>query len=291
MKRLVLFTQIATLVVLLCACGGKNKASSALNGEIIPMKYAENLTLMKGNGYTEAILRNPWDTTAILHTYLLIHKDSIVPEHLPEGTIVRKHEEYSPNLTVSRFTPEGLKFSPTFALVDRYGYRITATNAAGIRQIADKGFQFVPIVAVDSTGHWNELHTKDYVNETPEFNPEKGETEANGMPIISLLARDLGDKKLQKIFIMGSADCISNGEFSKGRNGITSANYQLILQTGLWFSDGKFPVNTNRPQRTDNEFKNVKFTHMIWVRIFFMGIIPAVLALVGTFIYVKRSRK
>ena len=210
---------------------------------------------------------------------------------LTEGTIVRKHEEYSPNLMASRFTPEGLKFSPTFALVDSYGYRITATNAAGIRQIADKGFHYVPIVAVDSTGHWNELQTKDYVNETPEFNPEKGETEANGMPIISLLARDLGDKKQQKIFIMGSADCISNGEFMKGRNGITSANYQLILQSGLWFSDGKFPVNTNRPRRTDNEFQHVKYTQMIWVRIFFMGIIPAILALFGTRIWYKRSRK
>ena len=89
MKKILLFTQIATLVVLLCACGGKNKASSALNGEIIPMKYAENLTLIKGEGYTEAILRNPWDTTAILRTYLLIDKDQPVPDHLPEGTIVR----------------------------------------------------------------------------------------------------------------------------------------------------------------------------------------------------------
>ena len=89
MKKFLLLTPIATLVVLLCACGGKNKASSALNGEIIPMKYAENLTLIKGEGYTEAILRNPWDTTAILRTYLLIDKDQPVPDHLPEGTIVR----------------------------------------------------------------------------------------------------------------------------------------------------------------------------------------------------------
>ena len=50
----------------------------------------------------------------------------------------------------------------------------------------------------------------------------------------------------------------------------------MILQTGLWFSDGKFPVNTNRPQRTDNEFLHVKYTQLIWVKIFFMGIIPAI---------------
>ena len=89
MKKFLFFTQIATLVVLLSACGGKNKVSSAINGEIIPMRYAENLTLIKGEGYTEARLRNPWDTTAILHTYLLIDKNQQVPDHLPEGTIVR----------------------------------------------------------------------------------------------------------------------------------------------------------------------------------------------------------
>ena len=77
------------MVLLLSACGGRSKTSSALSGEIIPLKYAENLTLIQGNGYTEARLRNPWDTTSILRTYILIDKDSQVPDHLPTGTIVR----------------------------------------------------------------------------------------------------------------------------------------------------------------------------------------------------------
>ena len=89
MKKLRLSAQIVTLVLLLSACGGGNKKASAQHGEIIPMKYAENLKLIKGDGYTEAQLRNPWDTTSMLRTYILIHKDSIVPDHLPEGTIVR----------------------------------------------------------------------------------------------------------------------------------------------------------------------------------------------------------
>ena len=53
------------------------------------MKYAENLTLVKGEGYTEARLRNPWDTTALLHTYILVEKDKPLPNRLPEGTLVR----------------------------------------------------------------------------------------------------------------------------------------------------------------------------------------------------------
>ena len=90
MKKLLLSVQIVTLVLLLSACGGGGKTSSAfIQEEIIPMKYAENLTLVKGNGYIEARLRNPWDTTAILQNYILIDKDSPVPDHLPEGTLVR----------------------------------------------------------------------------------------------------------------------------------------------------------------------------------------------------------
>ena len=90
MKKFLLSVQIVTLVLLLSACGGRSKTSSAfVNEEIIPLKYAENLTLIKGNGYTEARLRNPWDTTRILRTYILVDKDKEMPDHLPEGTIVR----------------------------------------------------------------------------------------------------------------------------------------------------------------------------------------------------------
>ena len=89
MKKFLLSALIVTIVLLLSACSGGSKTSSAINGEIIPMKYAENLKLMKGDGYTEAVLRNPWDTTSILRTYILVDKNKGVPEHLPIGTIVR----------------------------------------------------------------------------------------------------------------------------------------------------------------------------------------------------------
>lgn len=206
------------------------------------------------------------------------------------GTIVRKHEEFNPNLMIANFTAQGRAFSGVFAYVDQLGYKITATNAAGLRQVADKGFHFVPIVETDSTGCWSECQTMDFANETPEFNPEKGEKECNNMPIISLLARDLSNKKQQKIVLMSSADCISNGEFSKGRNGVKSANYEVILQTGLWFSDGQFPVNTNRPDRPDNQIKFIKYTDMIWIKLFFMGLVPIILAIFGTRIWYRRSR-
>ena len=90
MKKILLSAHIVTIVLLLTAWGGGSKTSSvSLQGDTIPLKYAENLTLVKGEGYTEARLRNPWDTTALLHTYILVEKDKPLPNRLPEGTLVR----------------------------------------------------------------------------------------------------------------------------------------------------------------------------------------------------------
>ena len=89
MKKFLLSAYLVTIVLLLSACSGGSKTSSASHGETIPMKYAENLKLVKGDGYTQAILRNPWDTTAILRTYILVDKNQELPKLLPEGTLVR----------------------------------------------------------------------------------------------------------------------------------------------------------------------------------------------------------
>lgn len=87
MKQLITFIFLLTL---LSACGGRSKTSSALTAEKeIPLHYAENLKLSHAEDYTIAHLRNPWDTTKTLHTYILIDKEKSLPADLPEGTLVR----------------------------------------------------------------------------------------------------------------------------------------------------------------------------------------------------------
>ena len=87
MKQLTIFIFLLTL---LSACGGRSKTSSAIETEeAISLRYAENLTLSATEDYTIARLRNPWDTTKILHTYILVDKEKSLPANLPEGTLVR----------------------------------------------------------------------------------------------------------------------------------------------------------------------------------------------------------
>ena len=89
MKRGCFFISIFA-VLLLFSCGGRGKTASVLvNGDTIPLRYAENLTLVSYPGYTLATLRNGWDTLHTLHTYILVPKDRELPAHLPAGTVVR----------------------------------------------------------------------------------------------------------------------------------------------------------------------------------------------------------
>lgn len=90
MKGITFFIYNLVAVLLLSACGGKSKTSSASTAEKeIPLHYAEHLKLSQAEDYTIARLRNPWDTTKTLHTYILIDKEKSLPPDLPEGTLVR----------------------------------------------------------------------------------------------------------------------------------------------------------------------------------------------------------
>lgn len=92
MKQISLFSHSILVVLLLTACGGRSKTASAPTGgeEEIALRYATNLSLSQAENYTVARLRNPWDTTRTLHTYVLVDHNRPLPRNLPEGsTVVR----------------------------------------------------------------------------------------------------------------------------------------------------------------------------------------------------------
>ena len=90
MKHFLLSAHIVIISLLFAACGGKGNAfSTPTDGNAQPLQYAENLQIVEYDGYTKVAIRNPWDTLRTLHTYLLVDSCQPLPEHLPQGTIVR----------------------------------------------------------------------------------------------------------------------------------------------------------------------------------------------------------
>lgn len=85
----------AASLTLLCAvlslagCGRDRTAPLLEKGDTLRLRHAANLTLVQYDSCTVASLRNPWDTTRTLHTYVLVPRDAPQPQCLPEGTVVR----------------------------------------------------------------------------------------------------------------------------------------------------------------------------------------------------------
>ena len=67
----------------------QNGTTADNNGRSTEIKYAEGFEITRHAGYTIADVRNPWDTTRLLHRYVLVDKKADLPANLPAGTVVR----------------------------------------------------------------------------------------------------------------------------------------------------------------------------------------------------------
>ena len=73
--------------VWLFSCGGQT-ARRQENGDTLHLKYSSLLSIIRHDGYTEVIVRNPWKEGKTLHTYLLVSGEQSGLQ-LPHGTVIR----------------------------------------------------------------------------------------------------------------------------------------------------------------------------------------------------------
>lgn len=76
------------LLLLLSSCQSSQTGSQNETGDTLTLGYARNLTLIEHDAYIEAVIRNPWDTTKVLHRYVLSAGDPVSLEgattvHIP----------------------------------------------------------------------------------------------------------------------------------------------------------------------------------------------------------------
>ncbi len=87
MNRFLLLALSALLLFTQCTPKAGSATDIAITDSTI--HYAQFLSICHHDRYTEAIVRNPWDTARILHRYIVIPQEEGLPEGIPQGTIVR----------------------------------------------------------------------------------------------------------------------------------------------------------------------------------------------------------
>lgn len=83
---------LITLFVLLTLSGchsPKSKQNANREKSTTSVRHARGFTIHHYDNYTLITVRNPWDSAKVLETYILVDKNSALPEHLPAGSIVK----------------------------------------------------------------------------------------------------------------------------------------------------------------------------------------------------------
>lgn len=67
---------IITVTAVLCSCRRDSRtAAGQRQGDTLRLKYAEKLTIVRHEGFTEVLLADPWNTGKTLHRYILVNDD------------------------------------------------------------------------------------------------------------------------------------------------------------------------------------------------------------------------
>lgn len=90
MKVKIFLLSLFLLSLLFCSCNHKKSIEQSQNPDTpYHIYYAQGFQVNKYENYTLVSIRNPWDTTQTLQTYILVDKQKEVPTNLPKGILVR----------------------------------------------------------------------------------------------------------------------------------------------------------------------------------------------------------
>ena len=169
---------------------------------------------------------------------------------LMNGQLVKQDSNLQADVIVSWPTPSADTIAYDFASMRARNQVIVSQGVCGLRQIADIGYTVTELFKSDTVNSWNELETKNFVDDTVRLNLTIGEEEQS-YPTMVALSRNVNGKE-QRVILSGDADCISNRELMGGHRGINASNFTIITGGLFWLSNNELPIDVRRPPMTDN---------------------------------------
>lgn len=204
-----------------------------------------------------------------------------------DGLLVQPRETISADVMTGSFTNFALNIKGLANMIGRR-YCVTMPSACGIETIAPTGYEIEPLIVTAEKGVWNEKTTTNFIDEVPSFDPSEGEVEKSYD--LMVYAKRYVKGKEQRIFVIGDADCIGNGEITMRRKDVPASNYSLIITMFQELSYGKYPIVTTRTPPKDNRVF-ISSKAMKPITLFLKWIFPSLLALAFCAIwYIRRGR-
>ena len=75
---------LSLILIAVTGCTSEKKETAKME-----LDNASGLEIAMLDGYTKVDVKDPWQPGKLLQSYILVHRDSTLPEELPQGTLVR----------------------------------------------------------------------------------------------------------------------------------------------------------------------------------------------------------
>lgn len=213
----------------------------------------------------------------------------LVGARFNKGRIVMPAGDNMQNLVLAEVSDNAAERFSTLKRMKRHDYRVTMPDATGIEILPQNAFDTLTVLRSSSSG-WNELQTSDFENTTAVFDEDSGEKYGSACLAVQMERVIQETGKVQKILLLGDADCFSNSELMRQRYEVNSGNFSLLYEVFRWLSDGQYPVDTPRAKGSDNGI-DMGIERLPLVRWTFAAIIPLIMVLCSVIIIVRRKSR
>ncbi|MCI1779475.1 MAG: Gldg family protein [Bacteroidales bacterium] len=228
----------------------------------------EHLQSYLSKGGNLFILTEPEDSKYI-GSVLDIFGVSIEP-----GEIETNRTDFDKDFIYSHATKTGCDTSYQLDYMVKKGKYVVTPSVAAINYSGVKDFQTIPMLECGrDTLCWLNNNGK----------------KTAGRFVTCLALRRKTASGVQKIMVLGDADCLTNGEISIQRKNVKASNYSLITAGFSFLSDNRAPVDVRRPEMKDKVI-NLSFRTIPYVKWGFLGLLPFLLLCTGVVIVVRRKR-
>lgn len=202
------------------------------------------------------------------------------------GTMMQESRDFAPEFVRAVFSPGAGGCIAAFDAFRQDRSTVAMPGAAGLTYEKNGIYSIRPILTTDEKNTWNRPGGAGPDTGKPIFSALPGDDKRQATLGLAI-TRTIGARQ-QKIIVMGDADFMSNAELA--RRNTKTANFTFTGELFKWFSDGAFPIDTKRPETTDNRLLITR-DGIYMLRITLLVLVPAILLITASVLLIRRMRK
>ncbi|RQO74478.1 ABC transporter permease [Pedobacter sp. KBW06] len=149
---------------------------------------------------------------------------------ISDSAVVNQTSDYAPDLIFGKFADHADMIDSNFKFLKTFNAAVVMNGSAAIKTLPGSDFKAESVLVSPVTATL-----------------DKNDIEKGSLPLMMAMTRKQKDKE-QRIIVSGDADFMSNIGLQREQ----AANFNLMTGIFKWFSDGKLPIDTRRPEAPDN---------------------------------------